>query len=99
MGKDQKWKELLAKRAELDAQIEAARKDALADAISQARALIAEFGLTAADLFGARGKIKARGAALPGVAKYRDPASGRTWTGRGRPPKWMEGKDPTQFKI
>jgi len=26
-----------------------------------------------------------------GVAKYRDPKSGKTWTGRGKPPAWIAG--------
>ena len=25
--------------------------------------------------------------------KYRDPATGQTWTGRGKAPKWIDGKD------
>jgi DNA-binding protein H-NS len=33
------------------------------------------------------------------AAKYRDPNSGQTWTGRGRSPKWLEGKDKKQFLI
>jgi hypothetical protein len=34
---------------------------------------------------------KARKAAPPtaGVARYRDPKTGATWTGRGRPPAWL----------
>ena len=35
------------------------------------------------------GKLKA--AAKPGAPKYRDPASGKTWTGRGKPPNWIVG--------
>jgi DNA-binding protein H-NS len=35
-----------------------------------------------------------------GVAKYRDPASGKTWTGRGKPPNWILGaKDRTAFLL
>ncbi|WP_373785874.1 H-NS family nucleoid-associated regulatory protein, partial [Delftia acidovorans] len=34
-----------------------------------------------------------------GVAKYRDPASGATWTGRGKPPRWIEGKDRKALEI
>ena len=46
------YKELLAKRAELDAQIEKARRAELDDAIRQARELVAQFNLTPADIFG-----------------------------------------------
>jgi DNA-binding protein H-NS len=33
------------------------------------------------------------------AAKYRDPATGQTWTGRGKAPKWIEGQDRTPFVI
>jgi DNA-binding protein H-NS len=33
------------------------------------------------------------------AAKYRDSATGQTWTGRGKAPKWIEGKDRTPFVI
>ncbi|RQS43774.1 H-NS histone family protein [Burkholderia sp. Bp8986] len=35
----------------------------------------------------------------PVVAKYRDPASGREWSGRGREPAWIAGKDRDAFLI
>nr|WP_279636670.1 H-NS histone family protein [Paraburkholderia aromaticivorans] len=31
--------------------------------------------------------------------KYRDPSSGATWSGRGRAPGWLAGKDRTAFEI
>jgi DNA-binding protein H-NS len=31
--------------------------------------------------------------------KYRDPKSGRTWSGRGRMPRWIQGEDRTPFLI
>lgn len=34
------------------------------------------------------------------VAKYMDPETGCTWSGRGRRPKWMKGKeDIEQFRL
>jgi hypothetical protein len=36
----------------------------------------------------------------PGVAKFQDPKSGKTWTGHGKPPLWIAGKkDRTPFLI
>ncbi|WP_425428790.1 H-NS family nucleoid-associated regulatory protein [Caballeronia novacaledonica] len=32
-------------------------------------------------------------------AKYRDPVSGLTWSGRGRTPGWIAGKDRNEFLI
>ncbi|MDR3015239.1 MAG: H-NS histone family protein [Delftia acidovorans] len=88
------YTELLARKAELDAQIAQAQAEAKAQAVAQARALIAEHGLTPADVFPA---VKAKGSV--GAPKYRDPATGATWTGRGKPPNWINGKDRGQFLI
>ena len=46
------YKELLAQRESLDAQIESMRKTEMGDAIAKVRALISEFGLTETDVFG-----------------------------------------------
>ena len=77
-------------------------KDEVAGVIDRMRTAIDHYGLTAADLgFGAgagarKTKAYAAGAAtktglIAGVAKYRDPATGKTWTGRGKPPAWIAG--------
>lgn len=90
------YKELLAQKATLDAQIEAAQAEAKAQAVAQARALIAEHGLTAADVFPRQGKKPKGSVSAP---KYRDPATGATWTGRGKPPNWINGKDRAAFAL
>lgn len=79
-------------------------KDEVAGVVDRIRTAIQHYGLTAADLgFGAAGAggRKAKGAAVAGtgkvsktglevgVARYRDPATGKTWTGRGKPPNWI----------
>lgn len=88
---------LLAQKAELERQIAQARQSETAAAIAQVRAIVAEFALTEADVFGkaGRGPKTVRTVA----AKYRDPASGKTWSGRGKPPVWIAGKDRTAFAI
>ncbi|KEH07131.1 histone [Delftia tsuruhatensis] len=88
------YKELLARKAELDAQIAQAHAEHKAEGIAAARALIQEHSLTAADVFPA---AKPKGSV--GAPKYRDPATGATWTGRGKPPNWIVGKDRTPFQI
>ncbi|WP_416820661.1 H-NS family nucleoid-associated regulatory protein [Delftia tsuruhatensis] len=88
------YQTLLARKAELEAQIAQAQAEAKAKAVTEARALIQEHGLTAADVFPA---AKAKGSV--GAPKYRDPATGATWTGRGKPPNWIVGKYRTPFQI
>ena len=42
---------------------------------------------------------KGKGKLQAGLAKYRDPVTGQTWTGRGRAPKWLEGRKKEDFLI
>lgn len=50
-------------------------------------ALVEAEGLGIDDVLGSRGK---RAAAVRKVKpKYRDPATGETWTGRGKRPRWF----------
>lgn len=93
--------ELVKQRQALDAQIEQVRQNELAEAIGKVKALVAEHGLTAQDIFGgSKRSAKAAGTSKNPVApKYRDAATGQTWTGRGKAPKWIDGKDRAQFVI
>lgn len=93
------YEELLRQRQELEQRIKEARKDEIAGAVSEVRALIAKYDLTAADVFGRSRKFGQRGSTGKVPPKYKDPATGKTWTGRGKAPKWIEGKDRTQFLI
>lgn len=92
------YKELLAQRDALEQQIAAARKAELADAISKVRSIVDEFGLTPDDVFG---KVRTYSAnkGTTVAPKYRNPATGATWTGRGKPPLWIANKDRAPFLI
>ncbi|QHI98071.1 H-NS histone family protein [Xylophilus rhododendri] len=95
------YKELLKQREALEAQISDARQRELSDAVSRVRGLIEEFGLTANDVFPpARGRGPSSGKGGKVAAKYRDPATGATWTGRGKAPRWIAGTtDRSAFAI
>lgn len=94
------YAELMAQRAELDKQIEQARAAALTGAIDNVRKIIAEFDLTEADIFGRKRAGASDSAVKRSVApKYRNPATGATWSGRGKPPTWIAGKDRAEFEI
>lgn len=92
--------ELIAQKDALDKLIQEQRQTELADAIGKVRALIADFGLTQADIFGgARAPKKAKAEGSKVAAKYRDPVSGKEWSGRGLAPKWLQGRDKSEFLI
>ena len=91
-------KELMAQKEALEQKIVEARETELADAIAKVLAIVTEYGLTAADIFGGERGRKASGTKAKVAAKYKD-ANGNSWTGRGRAPKWIEGKDRNKFLI
>ena len=93
----------MATYAEIMAQIEALKVDAkqarereLKDAIDQIKELMGKYGITTADLQGKVAKPKKTSTVAP---KYRDPTTGKEWSGRGRTPTWLEGKNKEDFKI
>ena len=92
------YQDLLKQRDALEAKIREARQNELKDAIANVRALVAQFELTAEDVF-ANGRRANKGAGAKVAPKYRDPATGDTWTGRGKAPRWIADKDRDQFLI
>jgi DNA-binding protein H-NS len=95
------YKELKAKAEDLMRQAEAARKAETAAVIAEINKKMADYGLTVAGLGGGSKKVKSRKAV---AAKYRDPATGATWSGRGRLPHWLtdelaKGKKKEEFLV
>jgi DNA-binding protein H-NS len=82
-------KDLLAKKAALEKQIAQARRDERAGAIAQIKSLMAEHGLTVADLGKRSGPAASKGGGKV-AAKYRNNATGETWSGRGLQPRWLK---------
>jgi DNA-binding protein H-NS len=81
----------MAQREALERQIEQTKKQERGEAIVRVKALMAEYGLTVADL-GSRppaGKSKKGKSGGKVAAKYRNASTGETWSGRGLPPRWL----------
>ncbi|SAK73674.1 H-NS histone family protein [Caballeronia ptereochthonis] len=96
------YKELLAQRESLERQIEEAKSREYAEVLNEIKQKMADYGITLQELAGGRGAkaSKASSRSRSGVApKYRDPESGSTWSGRGKPPKWIAGQDRDSFLI
>ena len=84
-------RDLLARKAELDKQIESLGHEERSGAIARIKALMADHGLTVADL--GKATASAKKSSVKGskvAAKYRDPDSDATWSGRGLKPKWLK---------
>ena len=82
--------ELLDQKAALEKAIETTRKQERAEAIAKVKTLMSEYGLTVSDL---SNKSAAKSSGVKGskvAVKYRNKATGDTWSGRGLQPKWLK---------
>jgi len=98
----------MAQKEALERQIDQTRNQARSEAVDKVRALMAEYGLTAADLGGKSLAKPARkpkaGAGAKVAAKYRNTSTGETWSGRGLQPRWLKaalasGRKLTDFAV
>lgn len=89
------YQELLARKRELDQSIEQARNSESKVALATIKELIATFGFTAQQVF----PFQVDSVKKKVAAKYYDPATGKSWTGRGKVPAWLQGKDRAAYEI
>ncbi|KAI3592072.1 hypothetical protein D9X30_2957 (plasmid) [Cupriavidus sp. U2] len=94
---------LLAQLASINAQLERLRATEVPRVVAEIQQLMQEYDLSVDDI-ARKPKVEAAARAVPAAAKaaplprYRDPKTGRTWSGRGRAPAWL-GKKPERFLI
>lgn len=101
--------ELIEQKAALEKRIAEAQTQERAAAIAQIRLLMDQHGLTLADLGGRAVAAKSGSRAGPRKGskvpiKYRDPATGNAWSGRGLQPKWLQaalaqGRQLSDFAV
>lgn len=91
--------ELLAQKAALEKQIADAQREERGEAIAKVKALMAEYGLSLADLGSRSSALAPRKAIGKVAAKYRNPATGDTWSGRGLKPNWLRAALDAGRKI
>jgi len=102
------YNDLLKQIETLTQQADELRKQETAAVIADIKQKMAQYGLSISDLTDNRStgrsikKSASKGAKV--AAKYRNPASGETWSGRGRTPKWLAdaesaGKSRDSFAV
>jgi DNA-binding protein H-NS len=95
------YKQLTAQLEKLHKEVAEAREKEVAQAIAEIKQKVAEYDLTAEELgFTSKQTGKQTGARkAPSAPKYRNPKTGETWSGRGRSPAWLAGKNRERFLI
>ncbi len=94
------YRDVKAKITKLEKQAQDLFKKEVATVIAKIQRLMQEYGLTPDDLAGrvkafknykapAAAVKKTKAAKPAGIPKYRDPVSGKTWTGHGKAPAWI----------
>ena len=88
--------QLEALRAEMDTALKRMERDERYEALQQIHALIAQFSFLPFEVF-PRAESTLKTKQVPD--KYYDPDTGQSWSGRGKPPRWLQDKDRTQYLI
>ena len=86
----------------LGKRIQALASEEKQKAVKKARELIEAYGIDQKDIFGRAAYSGSMGVSQPKRTvepKYRDPETGATWTGRGKAPKWLAGKNREDLRI
>ena len=99
-GKDVKSvEELQAEREKLDAEIKAKQDAQKASVIAQIKTVVDTYSIPVDELVEALGGLKSKRKGIKVKQKFRDPASGATWSGRGKEPAWIKGQNRDDFLI
>lgn len=93
------YKQLTAQLEKLHKEVAAAREKEIEQAIADIKEKIAEYDITPEELgFSSQRTAGTRKRPLP--ARYMNPKTGETWSGRGRAPGWLAGvKNRDRFLI
>ena len=91
--------ELQAEREKLDAEIKAKQDAQKASVIAQIKTVVDTYSIPVDELVEALGGLKSKRKGIKAKQKFRDPASGATWSGRGKEPAWIKGQNREDFLI
>ena len=84
------YRQVKARIRTLEAEADQLRRRELRAILLDMRLKIREYGITPEQLFGPD---------LTDLVRYRNPETGQTWNGMGRPPNWIKGKDRALFLV
>ncbi|WP_086974030.1 H-NS histone family protein [Caballeronia glebae] len=87
--------QLQAQQEALDKQLPEAKEKETQHTLREIVQKMREYGITLNELMGS----EPREQPSEPTARYRDPLSGATWSGRGRAPHWIVGKNRDDYLI
>lgn len=90
---------MLAEKERLEREIEAKQKEQRSGVIAEIKKVVDTYKIPVAELVAALGGVPNPRKGTKAKPKYRDPATGNTWSGRGKAPNWLKDKDRNQFLI
>ena len=91
------YKDLQTQIADLQKKAEQVRVQEMNGGLAQIRDLMHQYGITVEDLMGK--KSASRNTSKSGATKIQFKDGDKTWSGRGREPSWLKGKDREQFRV
>lgn len=91
LAEEMDYHEIRQAVGELEKVMRSKEKEAKKQAQEELKATAAKYGMTLEELTGSGGGRSGQGRGRGKVPpKFRHPDTGKTWTGRGRKPKWVE---------
>ena len=95
-----RYDELLAQKAEIEAELERLHETARTDAIEHIKQLVSKFGIKDTEVFDRPSRTRIVVQDVEALKpKYRNPDTGETWAGRGRRPLWMSLRPEHELLI
>ncbi|MEN2475798.1 H-NS histone family protein [Burkholderia sp. GS2Y] len=95
----ERYLDLIKQQRELQQKVLAAREREVGEAISMIIKTMVTYEIGISEIRKALAKANNFQSRLKHSPKYIDPATGRTWSGSGRTPKWLIGKNFDDYLL
>lgn len=96
---DMSVEDLQRQQEEIDRRIKEKREAEKQSVIDQIVSVVNTYKIPVDELVERLGGLKIKRKGVKATPKYKDPATGAIWTGRGKEPAWIRGKDRKPFLI
>jgi DNA-binding protein H-NS len=91
--------DLQRQQQEIDRKIQEKREAEKRSVIEQIVSVVNTYKIPVEELVEALGGMKVKRKGVKAKPKYKDPATGQIWSGRGKEPAWIKGKDRKPFEL